>query len=312
MTRRLTILLALLATAAAPPRPDPERIGVIGRPAGSGASPAVAEVRPDLRGYVVYHPAARTAAPLPIVIWGEGGCRDNGLSNSHFLREVASHGYLVVAVGHPRDERAIGPDAAPRPAAPATFTGPPPGQDETNLAQLIHGIDWAVAENDRPGSPFRGRIATDRVAVMGHSCGGLQAIAASADPRVTTTMIWNSGVYIRRTDNTRSGIRITKDALARLHAPIAYVTGGAGDIAHANAADDVARIHHVPVFFAHTPVGHSGTFWKAPNGGAYGRIAVAWLDWRLKGAAGRSTLFEGADCGLCTTPGWTVVRNAGS
>ncbi len=104
---------------------------------------------------------------------------------------------------------------------------------------------------------------------MGHSCGGLQAIRVSADPRVSTSMIFNSGVLNGGPASGRSGIQVTKDELSKLHAPVAYITGGPTDIAHPNAVDDVSRIDGPPLFFAYNGIGHGGTFRVAPNGGDY-------------------------------------------
>ena len=55
-------------------------------------------------------------------------------------------------------------------------------------------IDWADKENARAGSPLEGKIALDKVAVMGQSCGGFLSIALGADPRVKTIGVFNSGV----------------------------------------------------------------------------------------------------------------------
>jgi dienelactone hydrolase len=38
-----------------------------------------------------------------------------------------------------------------------------------------------------------GKIAVDKVAVMGQSCGGFLSIALGADPRVKTIGVFNSG-----------------------------------------------------------------------------------------------------------------------
>ena len=38
---------------------------------------------------------------LPIIAWGNGGCANNGLSHRNFLMEIASHGYLAIAIGPP-------------------------------------------------------------------------------------------------------------------------------------------------------------------------------------------------------------------
>jgi predicted acyl esterase len=271
---------------------------ILGAASGTGPWPAVAEQRGDLPTHTVYHPAQLPAAALPLFVWGNGACRDNGLAHAAFLRQIASHGYFVIAVGRPRAET---PPDAPQPGA-----APRSEPDETQAAQLLDAIDWAVRENGRDGSPFRGHIDVEHIAVGGHSCGGLQALAVSADPRIDTSLIFNSGIYVM--PGGRSGVRIDKGALRSLHAPVLYLSGGPTDIAHANAADDVARIGHVPVFFGALPVGHRGTFWSQPDGGEWARVATRWLDWRLKHSADASWDFAGPACRLCTDPRWTVVQ----
>lgn len=304
-------LLALQAAPAAvpPPPAPPHAPGVIGTPAGSGASPAVAEVAASLPDHTLYHPVKSPAVRMPIILWGNGGCRDNGLSASHFLREIASHGYFVVAVGHARSERPVGPPPAlvPIPATPVVFNGPGAGDDETWTRQMFEGLDWAIAENKRAGSPWQGKLDPAKVAVMGHSCGGLQAIEASADPRVRTSIIWNSGTYERGNAGTRKGVAVDRSAVTRFHAPIAYIAGGPSDIAWAGATGDFDRIAGVPALFAWKSFGHGGTFGVA-NGGEYGEIGAAWLDWQLRGDAKAGAMFTGAECGLCTRPDWTVKR----
>jgi dienelactone hydrolase len=274
---------------------------VMGAPAGTGRWPAVADARADAPGYTLYRPAQWPKERLPLVLWGNGGCRNNGLSASHFLREIASHGYLVIANGAPQEER---PVLASLPLAngprPAGVPPPRATADETQTSQLLGAIDW-VATSD-----LAQHVDTSRIAVMGHSCGGLQALAAAADSRIDAVVVFNSGVYIRAGSGL-SGVSITKDDLKKLHTPVAYILGGPADIAYPNGSDDVKRITHVPVFYANSPVGHGGTFALA-NGGDYGRIGVAWLDWQLNASKVAGTMFVGADCGLCNDPTWTIVR----
>lgn len=301
------LVAASAAAQAAAPADPALPPGPIGAAAGNGQWPAIAEARADAPGFTIYRPRALPRAPLPLVLWGNGGCRDNGLSASHFLREVASHGYVVVANGSPRRESpadqqaATAPEAANRPMAP-----PPTGPDETSVAQLLAAIDWAQAANARRGDPLHRRVDMQRIAVMGHSCGGLQALAAGADPRIDTVMALASGVY-NRPGSGLSRVSIAKEDLRRLHTPVAYVLGGPSDIAYPNGMDDVRRIDHVPVFVGNLPVGHSGTF-RVANGGDWARVAVAWLDWQLKGDRDGRAWFVGEDCRLCTTFGWTVQR----
>lgn len=298
--KRFLCLAAMMASAATAQSADGGAGRPIGAPAGTGRWPAIAESVTDAPGYTVYRPAAWPRERLPLVLWGNGGCRNNGLSASHFLREIASHGYVVIANGGPREEKpAIA--ALPTEGEGHQPAGPPPATpDETQVSQLLGAIDWAGQ------GIYRDHVDAKRIAVMGHSCGGLQALAAGADPRIRTVVAFNSGVY-NRPGGGLSGVWITKDDLKKLHAPVAYILGGPTDIAYPNGSDDVARITHVPVFYANKATGHGGTFSLA-NGGDYGRVAVGWLDWQLKQNARAGRMFVGADCGLCRDRSWSIIR----
>lgn len=286
--------------------------------------PAVAEAVASLRTHTLYHPATMPTQPLPILLWGNGACADDGLGYAQFLREIASHGFFVIAIGYPRVEPPIQtatavPPAAPAPArggaAPtpvpqagaATTVAPARPADPTQYTQHFESIAWAEQQNALSGGPFRGHLDLSRLAVGGHSCGGLQAIAAAADPRIQTGLVMNSGVLNSGPASGLSGIQVTKSQLLTLHGPMLYVSGGPSDVAQPNAEDDVRRIGHVPVFWAFDRSGHGGTYRQA-NGGAYAHVAAAWLSWQLMHDAGAGRLFTGASCGLCGDSAWTVTR----
>jgi dienelactone hydrolase len=287
-------------------------------PVGGGPHPALMEALPALPQHTVYRPADLAAAgqrPLPVVAWANGGCRNEGNRFRWFLSELASHGYLVIAIGPIGPAGLEGSGEAQPAGAGRSAEAPAPsasGASRTTPAQLLQAIEWAAAENRRVGSPLAGRIASDRVAVMGQSCGGLQALAVGSDPRVRTIGVWNSGLL----DDVALAARIsgappeslTKDTLAKLRVPLLYVTGEPSDVAFANADDDFMRLNQVPVvraWRAETP--HGGTY-REPGGGDYTPVALAWLRWQLQGDTSAASMFKGPDCGLCRQPGWSIRR----
>ncbi len=273
---------------------------------GTGPYPAVMESDPGLATHTIYRPATLDAfggqRRLPIVAWGNGGCANAGDAQQNFLREIASHGMLVIAIGPIVGER------RPAPRVPAPPPGEPPRvEPPTTAEQLSAAIDWALSENSRSGSPYAGRIDTDAIAMMGYSCGGLQVLEAqSRDDRARTIALWNSGVL--PADDRRPGMNVGKDVLDTIRVPVAYIAGGPSDIAWPNAVDDVQRISGVPLFFGNLDVGHGGTY-REPNGGAYGAVAADWLKWQLLGDTAAAKTFAGPDCGLCTSPDWTVEQH---
>ncbi|HET9271637.1 MAG TPA: hypothetical protein VFO31_25845 [Vicinamibacterales bacterium] len=270
---------------------------------GTGRFPAMKEEVPSLPRHVVYRPKELDGLgrqKLGVVAWGNGGCSEDGASSRFHLLEIASHGYLVIASGRILSGPGA-PPREPRPAAPAGAT--PPAR--TQASDLTEAVDWALAENQRRGSPYFGRIDPSLVAYSGWSCGGLQALAVAKDPRVKTLVLHNTGVF--NEGRSVSGLDVKKDALQTLHTPAIYILGGPTDIAYANGMDDFNRIAHVPVAVANLPVGHGGTF-NQPNGGAAASVAVSWLEWQLRGDTQSARRFVGEDCGLCQDSQWSLQR----
>lgn len=272
------------------------------------------ESDPSLPTHTIYRPTDLSSftgkKQLPIVSWGNGACANVGTLFKVFLTQVASHGYMVISIGPKDAPLPAFASGAARSEAPTPATGAAPAipaamsRDE----QIIDAINWAVNEADRKDSAYYKHLNTKKIAVMGQSCGGLQAIASSGDPRVVTTIVWNSGVFNETGNavgNRLSGAR--KDSLQKIHAPVAYFIGGPTDVAYPNAEDDFKRITAVPVFKGSLNVGHGGTY-RHPGGGWFGEVGVAWLDWQLKGDKKASRYFVGKDCTLCKDPIWTVER----
>jgi hypothetical protein len=273
---------------------------------GTGKYPAIKESIASLPDHVVYRPkdlASLGTAKLGLVVWGNGGCAADGAGSRLHLEEIASHGYLAIAAGTILSGPGSPPhEPPPLPAPGAKREIPPPA---THPDSLVKAIDWALAENQRKGSPFYHRIDPRWIAVSGWSCGGLQALQVAADPRVRTVVIHSSGIFAPGS-SPNAEMDIGKAALKKIHTPIIYILGGPKDIAYANGMDDVSRIDSQPVFVANLDVGHGGTFHE-PNGGREASVAVSWLDWQLKGDKTAAKRFVGPDCGLCQDPDWKVA-----
>lgn len=301
--------LAQQAADEAPPADIAERVALatqFAEAGGAGPFPAEMVSDPSLPTHTIYRPrdmaAATARGPIPVIAWGNGACTNVGNRFRYFLTEIASRGYLVVAVG-PRGPSYMewkvnlpqNADVPPEKRLPGSYA-----------AQLGDAIDWAVAENTREGSPYRGRLDTFAIAVMGQSCGGLQAISAAADRRVRTAVILNSGTFPEGSPPLAGTGDAIRASLARLRGPTLWLSGDESDVAHRNAAGDFAAVGAVPAAWVwHHGTGHSEHF-REPRGGLFVPVVADWLDWQLKGQTARAASFVGEGCGLCTQPGWEV------
>jgi enterochelin esterase-like enzyme len=270
---------------------DPPVAATVGD-GGSGPYKAIVIGEPTLPTHAIYRPKDLATfgkdIKLPIVLWGNGGGANSSSSYSRFLTEIASHGFVVVAIGPVKGAAKDGKGAAGKGGG-------------TKPSQLLDGLNWAIAQNESDRD-YQGKLDTKKVAAMGHSLGGLQALEVSTDPRITTTVCWNSGVL---GGGKSFGPKVTREDLNKLHGPLAYFNGGPKDIATPNAEADFQGIKSLPVFFASCDVGHGGTFGQ-PNGGVYGVVGVAWLKWQLQEDKEAAMMFLGDPPGLATDKKWTA------
>ncbi len=266
---------------------------------GNGPHKAIAVREKSLPDFVVYRPLNMDAAmiegrprmfetrqlpkkKLPVLLWCNGGCMDTSIGYENMLSEVASYGYVVVAIGemqmmaqHEKDQH-------------------------TPSSMVRKALDWIEEQAKTPGSPYHNKIDIDKIAAAGHSCGGAQVLANAADPRLKTYLILNAGMGKMTMADASS------KSLKRLHAPILYLVGGKSDVAWQNAQMDYKAIKHVPVVLAdNTQSGHGGTY-EQPHGGANARMVRAWLDWQLKGKEENKKLFIDGD--LSTYDGFTMMH----
>lgn len=262
---------------------------------GTGPYKAIALGEDLLTKFTIYRPKNLgnfgPERKLPILLWGNGACAESSAMHKLYLNEIASHGFIVFA---------LGPfETLNKPLQ----MGPMGGERKKNI--LFEALDWAVAENSRKSSEYFGKLDTDKVAAMGMSCGGLQALEISHDPRVATSVICNSGIFNDPPSSELPVPLLAKDILKQLHAPIIYIMGGPKDMAYPNAMDDYKRINTIPIVMINLDVGHIGTY-AQPHGGAFSGPTVAWLKWQLNGDTDAASMFKGDKCGLCNDKEWKI------
>ena len=259
---------------------------------GTGPYKAIMLSDSTLSTHTVFRPsdlsAFGKAQKLPIIVWGNGACANSPWEHVNFLSEVSSHGFLVIAIG-------------PMPI------GDEKGSGRSTSSQLIDALDWAIAQNENKNSVYYHKIDVKKVAVSGMSCGGLQTLEVASDPRISTIVVCNSGIFKTPGNGISNMPNLTKESLKKIHTPTLYLLGGEKDIAYGNGMDDYQKINHVPIFVANMDVGHGGTY-RQNHGGEFAKVATAWYKWQLKGDQDASKMFKGNPAGLASNNNWTFEK----
>lgn len=251
---------------------------------GSGDYQAIAAKEKSLPDFVVYRPenikkAVRKEGKLPVLVWANGGCMNSSIHQERLLSEIASHGYIIVAIGT------------------LQMTVEEREHQHTPDDELLKALDWISALAKTKGTDYYQTVDLSKIAAGGHSCGGAQTLRIADDKRLKTYLILNAGMG----DMTMAGA--STKSLQNVHGKIIYMIGGESDIAHPNAVTDYERINHVPVVLAnHTTAGHSATF-DEPYGGSFARMTIDWLDWEFKSKDNSDIFIEN---NLDNYPGWTI------
>ena len=291
LTTAAAALLIFAGQALAQPKGiTPEMIGrtlpLEGAPlAIAGPYKITSEAAFGSAGLVVYRPEALEAFPkkdsLPVMVWGNGGCGIDSTRYGGFLTTIASHGILVMST--------VPVQGAPR--------------RQENADDVRAAIDWAAKENARSDSPLKGKIALDKVAVMGQSCGGFLSIVLGADPRVKTIGVFNAGV---QDAGAAASAQPGPEALTKLHGPVLLINGHEPDFMMQASSNTFDKLDKLPAFYgARHNAGHTATVFH-PGGGEFANVASNWLAWTFKGDKKAGQMFVGKNCGLCTNSNWDV------
>jgi alpha-beta hydrolase superfamily lysophospholipase len=242
----------------------------------------------DLPGYNIYRPVdlGATGAPLPVIVWANGGCLRFDAVWAPLLEAWAAAGFVVVAI-----------------------TAPPDGTDPrtagmTTAADQAAAIDWAEAANRAAGGEYAGHLDLDRVVAAGNSCGGVTALTlASQDDRVASAFVLSGSSALPGSPEEQAAA-----VMAGIDVPVGFVIGGPEDISTPFATKDLELLPDgVPGYLARRA---SATHPEVSTDPAIlaevAEISTTWIDFTLTGDPALESVLLDDPCGACPPGTWTV------
>ncbi|MEO3753146.1 hypothetical protein [Streptomyces sp. B6B3] len=234
--------------------------------------------------FTVFRPTDPQAVghPLPVLSFGNGACaHTNNSEVTQALTFIASKGFVVVNTG----------------SADGSSNGVPSGTPIPSL--LTDAITWAEQEQERSASPLFGQLDLTKVATAGHSCGGLEALVAAQDDRVSAVASLNSGFF------EDGSFGYPRSELQKLHTPAMFLDGGPSDIAYANSQANYG-LTTVPSVLASQPQAGHGGFITGSQMVDGMTAVVSFLDMVLNGNE-TATDYILDPSGLAAQAPWTVA-----
>ena len=320
---------------------------------GTGPWKSVAIGDKSLPTHMIYRPENLKAyvaenGKIPVLLYANGACANNSLEMSRLLSEVASWGYIVLAIGPYMDM----PDEAfynqwkgvvrgwyPE-TKPVAIMGNgerlTPYTEEELAAQAAEreaaqkAAAAAAKKNKKPVvtvEPFRtyARQLLEALDWLTDQDGNeeseyyhlidLEKVAAMGQSCGGAQVL---GVAhdprIKTCMIFNSGIGemsmsgASKKSLANLHTPMLYINGGTADVAYNNANGDWGRIADCIPVVKISTLDGHHGTYYEAHAGAFAVVARMWMNWQLKGLVGDSALFMNDDYEKTFYPQWTFER----
>ena len=315
---------------------------------GSGECPAIVVSDASLPTHTVYRPqdikaTVEKQGKLPVIVYANGACFNNNVEMRLLLNEVASHGYIAIAIG-PYDEESTVEQWKkvlfgnyPKGKDIVLATGeryPEPTAEQKEEARLAQEAARAAAaknakknKNKQPAAvPFRTYPKqllealdwiTDQNANpkseyyhmidLDHVAAMGQSCGGAQVLAVAHDPRIKTCVMLNTGIGDMEMSGASRESLNNVHTPMFYMIGGPTDIAYENAKMDFEHLDKVPVVMYNSHDGHNGTYYEQ-HGGPYAFVATRWLDWQLKGQSYKSAFFLDDDYAKMLFPPWTFQR----
>jgi hypothetical protein len=212
----------------------------------------------DFALYTIYRPVNwAEGEKFPLITWGNGTCaQPEGYGT--LLRFVASHGFIIVAA----NSRWVGEATRP----------------------MTKALDFMLAENADPESPYYQRIDPEKIGAMGHSQGSGATATAASDARVKAVILFNGG-----TSASKPFLSVSGDTDIGNPSSASFAAG-------VNGAAKAAYIFYHMVPQTGSQSGHLTLMkepWRVTD------ATAAWWKLILNNDATARDMFVGDSCGLC-------------
>ena len=351
MKNRLLALAAALVSAGRLCLAQTEKTQVIEN-GGTGPWKSVVVGDASLPTHTIYRPEKLKAyveenGKIPVLLYANGACVNNNLEMSRLLSEVASWGYIVLAIG-PYAEM---PDDAFYAQWKGVVRGWYPDTKEVaimgNGERLTPYTEKEIAAREKAERKAREAAASQPADTTSAEPAPaefhtyprqlLEALDWLTDQNADAKSEYYHLIDLEKVaamGQSCGGAQVlkvahdpriktclmfnsgvgdwemlgaSKETLANLHQPMLYLNGGSADIACENANGDYKRIKGLPIVKISTIDGHHGTYYEK-HAGAYAVAARLWLNWQLKGKVGDSALFMNDEYGKMVHPDWIFDR----
>ena len=319
---------------------------------GTGPYKSVAIGDESLPTHMIYRPQDLNAyvkenGKIPVLLYANGACANNSLEMSRLLSEVASWGYLVLAIGPymdmpddafyaqwkgvvrgwypdtkeyaimgngerltPYTEAELAAQAAEKEAAQKAAAKKNKGKKAEPAPAPFHTYARQMLEALDWITDQDGNLQSEYYHLI-----DLEKVAAmgqSCGGAQVLAVAHDPRIKTCMIFNSGIGEMAmsgaSKETLANLHTPMLYLNGGVADVAYNNANGDWGRIaDDIPVVKISTLDGHHGTY-SEKHAGAFAIVARQWMNWQLKGMVGDSALFMNEEYEKTFYPQWTFER----
>ena len=320
---------------------------------GTGDYKSVAIGDEGLPTHMIYRPQNLKAyyaenGKIPVLLYANGACVNNSLEMSRLLSEVASYGYICIAIGPYQDM----PDDAFYAQWRGVVRGNYPeskvnaimgnGERLTPYTEAERAQQAAEREAARQAAARTNRNRTPQPApqqqfrTYGRQL--LEALDWLTDQNANEESEYYHMIdldHVAAMGQSCGGAQVlsiahdpriktclifnsgigememsgaSKKNLANLHTPMLYINGGKVDVAYNNANGDWGRIADNIPVVKISTLDGHHGTYYEKNAGAFAVVARKWLNWQLKGQVGDSALFMNEEYEKTFYPEWTFDR----